>query len=267
MKKTIVFTLFLLCCSCNGSKDEPPDPPLFECDCGDTEKTILMWGVWGASGKSGVWTYPIIPGMEEWQQLKTNEEYLNASQIPEEVLASLSTEDLIDLCLRYPGIVNVFIPSNISFGFENMLREFNGIRELYSRGTEEVASSLAERYLQRVHCLCLLKDMDFEEIVITFYVPMRSLEIFSSRLELRENESNEILKEILKALVYGYEEKCKYPNLSEKSNLTYNLYARAHLISQICKQCTNSLVSISGYLRFTSEQIDVINELSYQLIN
>ena len=273
MKKVTVFILLLLFWSCSGSKENIPDPPLFECDeCGDTERMMLMWSAWGFPGKPGVWDYPIKPGTDEWKQLTSNEEYLNASQIPEEVLKSLSTEDLTYLCLRNPWIFNLLYYSSVNFGFEKMFSELNCIRELYSRETEEIVSCLTARYMQIIQCLCLVEDKDFEGRII-FAQPMYVLEILLSRIELRENESNEILKEVLRTLVYGYEEKCKYPDRYGPNNLGCNFYARAYLISKICEQCLDSLGGIDtldynahrGHI--TIEAIDLIHDLSYQLIN
>jgi len=271
MKKVTIFILLLLLWSCSGSKENIPDPPFFECDeCGDTERMMLMWSAWGFPGKPGVWTYPIIPGTDEWKQFKTHEEMLDATQIPEEVLKSLSTEDLIDLNLRFPLIVSLIANIDLNRGFEMLLSEFNGLRELYNRETEEIVICLTAQYMQIIQCLCLLEDKDFEGRII-FSQPMYALEIFLSRIELRENESNEILKGVLRTLVYGYEEKCKYPDSYGRYSLSYNFYARAYLISKICEQCLDSLGGIDalGYnVSSISEQNrNFINDLSYQLIN
>ena len=48
------------------------------------------------------WDYPMKPGMEEWNQLKTEEERIAAVQIPEDVLAKLSPAEVVRLCMPFP---------------------------------------------------------------------------------------------------------------------------------------------------------------------
>ena len=54
------------------------------------------------------WDYPIKPGTEAWQALSTHEDMLKACQIPAEILKTVSTEELIELCLAYPLLGDIF---------------------------------------------------------------------------------------------------------------------------------------------------------------
>jgi len=48
------------------------------------------------------WDFPVKPGTEEWKSLESRNERAKACQIPDDVLPSLSTGRLIELCLSYP---------------------------------------------------------------------------------------------------------------------------------------------------------------------
>jgi hypothetical protein len=96
-----------------------------------------------AQGKKITWDYPVKPGMEEWKKFESNEDMVNACQIPEKVLASLSTEELTDICLQYPLIADVFAFENLNEGLNKLFSDFNGI--LYKRA--DIASNLSKRYL------------------------------------------------------------------------------------------------------------------------
>ena len=48
-------------------------------------------GTWDYPGKPGLWDYPVKPGMEKWKQFTKTDEMIQACQIPEEVLNSIST--------------------------------------------------------------------------------------------------------------------------------------------------------------------------------
>jgi hypothetical protein len=92
----------------------------------------LVAGVVSAQTATKVaWDYPVKPGTEEWKKFQSSEEMVNACQIPDAVLSSLSTEELTELCLQYPLIEYVFAFDNLNSGFDKLFSDFNGIREFY----------------------------------------------------------------------------------------------------------------------------------------
>ena len=103
---------------------------------------------WEYTVKQGMWDYPVKPGTEEWKQSQSYEEKIKSCQIPEEVLTSLSTDDLTELCLRYPLLIDLFAFENINVGFNKMFSEFNGIRELYLR--DGVLKNLKKKYDEKI---------------------------------------------------------------------------------------------------------------------
>jgi len=80
-----------------------------------------------------VWDYPIKPGTEEWKALFTRDEMLKACQIPEEVLKSLPTQDIVIICQNYPLISNYYLYNNLQEGFRKVIPYFNGLQELLTR--------------------------------------------------------------------------------------------------------------------------------------
>ena len=80
-----------------------------------------------------IWDFPVKPGTAEWKSLKNRHERCNACQIPDDVLPVLSTEQLIEVCLRYPFLIDIRAFDNILTGFDKYSRDFNGFRELIKR--------------------------------------------------------------------------------------------------------------------------------------
>ena len=234
------------------------------------EQSKSQSGLWGYSGKPGVWDYPVIPGMEEWKKLRTNEEMLNATQIPEEVLKSLSTEDLIDLCLRYPLNVTLLVYSNTNFGFETMFREFNGLRELYQR--KDVSNSLIAQYMDKLQSFSLLHDPAPDFPKAPFKSAVSLLEVFLSRIEWDEKEGKESLNAVLQSLVAGFEAKANCADEFKGSGFRTNFYARANVISKMDSSFVDHLFRKEKNSAFSSgwitdeETVGLINEWSYRLI-
>ena len=46
--------------------------------------------------------FPIKPGTEEWQKIKSGDEIAMVCSIPDSILTSLTTEALAKTCLNYP---------------------------------------------------------------------------------------------------------------------------------------------------------------------
>jgi len=88
--------------------------------------------------------YPIKPGTEEWKQLKNHKEKVEVCQIPENTIHSLTTEELLDVCLNYPLIGDIMAFNNVQEGFDAFKNNFNGVNELLQRN--EFPSILLERY-------------------------------------------------------------------------------------------------------------------------
>ncbi len=82
-----------------------------------------------------VWDYPVKPGTPEWEAFQTHDEMVEACQIPESILNSLTTKELVEVCLDYPLYGDIFAYNSIQDGFRsNVAVRFNGVRELLRRG-------------------------------------------------------------------------------------------------------------------------------------
>ncbi len=77
--------------------------------------------------------YPIIPGTDEWRKLPDHQAMCDACQIPEEILTSLTTQQLVDTVLYYPLYCDVFAYDDIEKGLEVVSEHFNGLKEFLSR--------------------------------------------------------------------------------------------------------------------------------------
>lgn len=86
-----------------------------------------------AQENSGVYDWPIKPGMPEWKELTTHAQMVGVLQIPENILSDISTEDLMQTCLNYPLFLDMFAFNSLQQGIENIISDFNGLRELLKR--------------------------------------------------------------------------------------------------------------------------------------
>lgn len=81
----------------------------------------------------GSFDYPVQPGDPEWSNFNTHDEMLEACTIPNEILNSISTKDLVKLVLDYPLLNDYNAFSTEQQGLEVLIRNFNGLQELLDR--------------------------------------------------------------------------------------------------------------------------------------
>lgn len=79
--------------------------------------------------------FPITPTEtpEKWKEFQTYQEMVDACQIPEDTLKTMTTEGLIETCLSYPLMGNMLLNNSTYEGFKKQVSEFNGLQEFLTR--------------------------------------------------------------------------------------------------------------------------------------
>lgn len=92
-------------------------------------------------------TFPFSQGDAKWKEFKTSRDRIAALQIPENTLASISTEDLLFICFDYPYLSDVFAFDNMESGVKSVASKFNGLREFMLRQDQ---TEVLEKVFQRI---------------------------------------------------------------------------------------------------------------------
>ena len=82
--------------------------------------------------EEGEFAFPITQYDEAWYEFDSVVDMRAATQIPEELLNDISTEELVRLVLKYPLLCDMKAYP-IEEGYEHIKEQFNGISELVSR--------------------------------------------------------------------------------------------------------------------------------------
>ena len=143
--------------------------------------------------ESIVWDFPIKPSSDGWKKLYDQDMKVQACKIPIEILPNISTQNLVDLCLNYPLLINITAFSSFQFGMDDFKKNFNGIVELYRRN--EGPKLLIEKYTN-------LSPKNFDPNWSSFQKGQYAfnfvaLELLLSQKELLDNLSNDELKRLL----------------------------------------------------------------------
>ncbi len=93
--------------------------------------------------------YPILPGTPEWYDLVTEEQRLNALQIPDSILYCLTDEALLETCINshlYYHITASSSSTDIMVNSDKEVELFNGLKELFIR--KSACRAIINRYMQ-----------------------------------------------------------------------------------------------------------------------
>lgn len=207
--------------------------------------------------------------MKEWAQFKSNEAMVNACQIPEKILFSISTEDSTQLCLQYPLLYDIFAFNDLNEGIDKLFSDFNGIRELYKR--KEASNGLLKKYSLKLQELSFLESQASDAEKGIYIIAISALEVLLSRSALQPEIVRETSKEILQNLVSGYEAKSKYADYFKGFGFQTNFYSRIYVISTMDSTSLEKLPKKDKNAALFSgiadaPTIEIIDLLSYQLI-
>lgn len=117
--------------------------------------------------------YPLQPDMEEWGKLNHGERVLE-SQIPEDVLKQMTTDELVTTVLNYPCFIDMIFYNTYQEGFEVVRDNFNGLQELLDR--EDSGVYLLDAY-KSINLLQLLSINDEDKDLIGYKLEYESLEV------------------------------------------------------------------------------------------
>ena len=170
---------------------------------------------------SDTYEYPTVPGTDEWKDLKSLTEMVQACQIPNNKLKSISTEGLLETLLNYPLILDYGAFNQGQDGFKRIKSENNGFGELFGR--TNFFNVITERYkLMSLNCDKNHYPPFIGEIQTPIQISFQTIEFFILQEELlniiNSNQRIQIVEIVLDKLqakkVYG---------ISQKGNLV--LYA------------------------------------------
>ena len=204
-----------------------------------------------APAQLDVYTYPLVPEMPEWAELKTGSEMLAVTQLPDSVLRIISTEGLIESCLNYPLLSQVLTQTLLQRGIEKTLQNFNGFQELSKR--ENAATFLLKRY-ERMNPACfsgLRGESEIGEYSLNyaFFEAIFSQETYLAKL------SDEEKKKLLQQALIHYAEKKRHPEIYGIFNLKCSAIIMARLMLLEEHKPFLDAVQQDDYLRFFIEHI------------
>ena len=205
-----------------------------------------------------------------------DDNWLARFQIPEDILFSLSTEELVEICLHFPSLYGAcvmitYIPAiHCNDCMDKIIGKSNGLSELFKR--KDCLDVFLKKYDEFISNIDG-SELEFEDLVLHM-----ELEMLISRYKSNDDDAIETYRKILRHLVDGFEAKLMFPEVFTDMQLPTNYIARMNMIENISPGTLMSKFEPSwwwDYFTFIPcycswhtglEEAIVINELSYELI-
>jgi len=161
-----------------------------------------------------VWDYPVKPGSQEWASFTTGQQMLEACQVPEKILETLSTKDLVKICLNYPLFFDYTAFNDERKGISAMIENFTGLNELTKRkdGVIELINTYREYPV-----LTQIQQESSKDYYTPYKLPFIELLLADDAFlkQLDDQESAELEKIVLEK----YQSKLKNPNVYSLYNI------------------------------------------------
>jgi len=170
------------------------------------------------------WDYPIKPGTEAWDIFQTEDERIAILQVPEEILATLSSDEAVRLCIELPVFFIFTAFNNPQEGFSVMLSRYNILRNTLLRN--DAGSSLIAAY----------KDAGLSGFRALHYcdefwsIKLLYLELLLSQKEILRSMSSEDKLELIMEAKSKFLEKTTNENFSSIPGLLFSLKIMASIL-------------------------------------
>jgi hypothetical protein len=108
--------------------------------------------------KTDMYEFPIKQGTKNWEQFESVAQRIAALQVPNTVLETISTEGLLETCLQFPYLTDFLFCNDHQKGFEALVSEFNGFKELLKR--QDLTNVLFKKYNSVITEVITIQDQN-----------------------------------------------------------------------------------------------------------
>lgn len=134
---------------------------------------------------------------------------LKACQLPEDILKESTTEELLEICMKYPLLNNYAMGNSMYEGMSNVVLGFNGLKEFMDR--PDAPAVLLKLYKkQDINNISKMKN-DVEKGGYVFEIC--ALEMMFSQNAILNKTDDKMRREIFNAIKEKYVEKAKYSHV------------------------------------------------------
>jgi len=209
--------------------------------------------------KGTLWDYPIKPGMKEWATFETGEQMVKACQIPLDVLNTMSTKELIMVCLNYPLFNNYAAFNDERKGVNTTIQQFNGLQELSQR--KDGIQELIKVYADYPILLKVQNDANSKDYHIPYKLSFLEL-VLSDNVFLSKMDNDE-LEELRKIAINKYADKLQNSDVYSIYSIKKTMLLTAVIMNKQSKSEKQDAINafIQNYSDLDSSKLTEMSKL------
>ena len=185
-----------------------------------------------------VYDFPMKPGVKGWENLVTEDDRYAAMQVPEDILESMSTHDLIITCLNFPVMGHYGAFNTLQQGMDVLIQNFNGLQELMKR--EDAPTELLSLYKKMDAKTMKLQENGLDQSYWTIRRGFFEMLLTQEPILEKMDEKNQLvlMKEAQKRIYQKIDDEKEYSSASYQPTLM--------IISNILKKTADKSKMIDG---------------------
>ncbi|MCF8359111.1 MAG: hypothetical protein K9H26_10155 [Prolixibacteraceae bacterium] len=187
---------------------------------------FLLIPIFSFAQEDGIWDFPVKPGAVEWKTFLNNAEKVQACQVPATTLSSIPTGELVQICLNYPLLPDIFAFNNLQDGFNKFENDFNGFGELLRR--DDALEELVKEY-KSIDPAAIPQNGTILEKG-NYVLRTSFLELYISHPSIIKKINFEEKKEIVKDLLLKKEKKGNRPSWYQTTGMQTSYFAIVNLV-------------------------------------
>lgn len=176
--------------------------------------------------------FPIKPHDGKWETITSIGQRLEMLQIPSEKLLEMPTSELLDVCLDFPYLIDVFLSDDYQLGFDCLKKEFNGYNELLQRDDLLNTIIIKSRTLASE-----IEEIQIRDLSERGYFSFKwfVLEMIAAQDDLIREKNSSYIKQLIDISIDNLTLKGMYPDIFSDLNSipTYLLFAKTIKYSDI----------------------------------
>ena len=90
--------------------------------------------------------YSVSLYSDKWKKFKSHAEMVKNCQLEDEKIQRMSTNELFNVVMAYPLLIDVFLYDDIDQGIKSVSQQYNGLRELLKR--DDLQDVLYHKYFR-----------------------------------------------------------------------------------------------------------------------
>ncbi len=213
---------------------------------------------------SDTYNYPLTPDSQNWSDYSIKEIW-QINQLPKDVIDHISTVGLIETCLTFPYYCDIGMIEYHQDGFDYMVNNFNGFRELLKRNNTAIL--IYERY-QFMTTSCI--DNNWPSFIgrgKSLGMSFIAVEMILAQYTILEKFNSDQLSEIANEALIKFDQKMAVERTRSIWNIKFTLVICGRILKILNYQPLINELEGNNYLSHFLDQVDLMgNTESLELI-